>query len=93
MRLKKVEEALDWAYRQGYAYAKEAAVEYAQAAGAVVTMEDLGTYGYRLAFPDADTFSKRVQDIGRRFLLVCDYRGEIVGYQGTHYDANTELFK
>lgn len=93
MRLKKVEDALDWAYRNGYAYAKEAAVEYASTAGAVVIMEDLDIYGYRLAFPDADTFGKRVRDIGRRFLIVCNYRGEVVGYQGTAYDAETELFK
>lgn len=50
MRLKMVEECLDWAYRSGYVGAESAAKEYADAHMLVVSKYDLGQYGDQLEF-------------------------------------------
>jgi hypothetical protein len=57
MRLEKVEAALDWAYRRGYCYAKEAAEQYAASTMTRAVKEDLGAYDglsfISIANPDA----------------------------------------
>lgn len=61
MRLKKVEAALDWAYRQSYSFAEEAALEYAEANGLILGREDLGQYGDKLSFSDASATTTRAR--------------------------------
>jgi hypothetical protein len=46
----KVQEVLAWAYQQGYAYAEEAAQEFAQANGLTIKRRDLGAYGETITF-------------------------------------------
>lgn len=50
MRQPMVEDALDWAYRQGFYRAELAAEEYAAANGLLVQKIDLGQYGDMLNF-------------------------------------------
>jgi hypothetical protein len=50
----KVQEALAWAYRQGYCYAEEAAREFADANGLRLEKRSLGQYGETLDFVDVE---------------------------------------
>lgn len=52
-RIPSVEEALDWAYRQGYSAARRAADDYTAANGSAFVLADLGTYGDKLEFYDS----------------------------------------